>query len=92
MYLVYSPPEMLPTTTLNPTSTTSGAARSTSTSSSKLKRSLGLDRDLNSMVEMTAKTTGVNPMNPDHVWWMGLTLTGVGGLLYFGPRRMGMQI
>jgi len=90
MYLAMSPPQMLPTTTIHSASTSSGAAAATS-GASKLKRSLGLDREL-PIAMQTSKTMVINPMNPDHVWWMGLTLTGIGGLLYFGPRRMGMQI
>ncbi|KAG9557936.1 ROT1-like protein, partial [Aureobasidium melanogenum] len=78
LYLVYSPPQMLPTVTLNPTL---GAATATSTSKAK--------RDIPREVPTNFKT-GVQSqvMNPDRWWWMGLTFTGIGGLLYFGPRRM----
>lgn len=88
MYLVYSPPEMLPTSTLNPT--TSATAGATSTSSSK-KRNMKRDgREVPLNFKMQKK--GMDTMNPDRWWWIGLTLTGVGGLLYFGPRRMGLSI
>ncbi|KEQ81806.1 ROT1-like protein [Aureobasidium pullulans] len=81
MYLVYSPPTMLPTQTLNPTL----AAGATSTS--KAKRDV--PREVPSNFKMGVQS---QVMNPDRWWWMGLTFTGIGGLLYFGPRRMGMQL
>ncbi|THW85934.1 ROT1-like protein [Aureobasidium pullulans] len=81
MYLVYSPPTMLPTQTLNPTL----AAGATSTS--KAKRDI--PREVPSNFKMGVQS---QVMNPDRWWWMGLTFTGIGGLLYFGPRRMGMQL
>lgn len=83
MYLVYSPPMMLPTSTLNPTS----AAGVSATAKAKAKR--GLDREVPTNFKMKAQS---QVMNPDRWWWMGLTFTGLGGLLYFGPRRMGIQL
>jgi hypothetical protein len=85
MYLVYSPPSMLPTTTLNPTPTASSGAKSSSTS--KVKRGLGGDVPN----WKGTRKSGMDVTNPDHWWWVGLTMTGVGGLLYFGPRRMGLN-
>ncbi|GAB7355914.1 hypothetical protein MBLNU459_g6558t1 [Dothideomycetes sp. NU459] len=79
MYLVYSPPQMLPTSTLNPTAT--------ATATGKSKR--GLEVPLN--YKMTQRK-GVDAMNPDRWWWIGLCMTGVGGIMYFGPRRMGVQL
>jgi hypothetical protein len=58
MYLAYRPPQMLPTTTLNPMPTASATGKS----------------------------------NSDKLWWFGLGLTGLGGLLYMGPRRMGIHL
>ncbi|KAK5127795.1 hypothetical protein LTR85_004911 [Meristemomyces frigidus] len=92
MYLVYSPPQMLPTTTLNPTSATA-----TSTSASKAKRGLG---ELDNEVPLNWKPQFfggenkdvVHHINADRLWWIGLAMTGVGGLLYLGPRRMGIQL
>jgi len=81
--LAFSPPQMLPTTTLNPTAT----AKATS----KAKR--GLNQGVPINFKMSGKGSYAHEaMNPDRWWWIGLTLTGVGGLLYFGPRRMGIQI
>ena len=90
MYLAYSPPMMLPTTTLNPTT---GAATATATSTSKGKRGLDQGVPINwKMGKMEQGSYAHEALNPDRWWWIGLTFTGVGGLLYFGPRRMGIQI
>ena len=89
MYLVYSPPQMLPTSTLNPTPTGSGPA--SSTAHSKVKRGLSQGVPVNWKAQHKGSYAH-EAMNPDRWWWIGLTLTGVGGMLYFGPRRMGIQI
>lgn len=91
MYLVYSPPQMLPTTTLNPTTT---GAHATSTGSSKAKRALDAEVPLNWKLKLDGKQEGdvVHHINADRLWWIGLGMTGVGGLLYLGPRRMGLQL
>ena len=93
MYLVYSPPQMLPTTTLNPMTSTTGGAAATN----KAKRGLGLDHEV--PVNWKAKLEShqqagqvVQHINADRLWWIGLGMTGVGGLLYLGPRRMGIQL
>lgn len=91
MYLAYSPPQMLPTTTLNPTVTATSGASSTSTSS-KMKRGLGGETMEVPVNWKMSKKVGMDAMNPDHWWWTGLTLTGIGGLMYFGPRRMGVRV
>ncbi|KAK3678284.1 Reversal of tor2 lethality [Recurvomyces mirabilis] len=95
MYLVFSPPQMLPTTTLNPTtaSATAGAK-----STSKAKRSLDSEIPLSWKLKLDGKDAGVEEagvvhhINADRLWWLGLGLTGVGGLLYLGPRRMGVSL
>lgn len=93
MYLVYSPPQMLPTITLNPTATVAGATTTSNAKSKKVRRALGLDREVplnfkgaDTVLRQSQK------INPDRWWWVGLSMTGVGGLLYFGPRRMGIQL
>lgn len=90
MYLVYSPPKMLPTSTLNPTTTSTKAAAATG----KAKRSLEREVPLNWKLKFDDKQTTeiVQRINADRLWWFGLTLTGVGGLLYFGPRRLGVRL
>lgn len=83
MYLVYSPPVMLPTSTLNPTT----GATASATSKAKVRR--GLEVPIN---YKQGASKGIDAMNPDRWWWVGLGMTGLGGLLYFGPRRMGVQL
>ncbi|KAI9706962.1 MAG: Reversal of tor2 lethality [Bogoriella megaspora] len=85
LYLAYSPPKMLPTTTLNPTTnaTSSGAAATgTSTSSSKLKRWLGEDYEVDGMQSVIAqKQSGL--VDANRWWWFGVGMTGLGSVLYF---------
>ncbi len=81
MYLAYNPPQMLPTSTLNPTTTATGAS---STSTSKVKRALGL-------TDMTQPPLDYNKLKkkygawvePDRWWWIGIGITGIGSFLYF---------
>ena len=80
MYLAYKPPEMLPTQTLNPTTTASGNG---ATSTGKTKRSL---EDLNGFVEPLNKNVlrkRREPVNVDNWWWLGLGMTALGGLGYY---------
>ena len=89
MYLAFSPPQMLPTTTLNQPSATA-----TTTSSSKLKRALDYGMPSMAKTSLEGKRTAeiIHRIDADRLWWVGLTLTGVGGLLYLGPRRLGIQL
>ncbi len=80
MYLAYKPPQMLPTQTLNPTSSaTNGAAKS----SGKGKRSVegleGFAESLNNNVLSKRK----EPINADKWWWIGVGMTGLGGVAYY---------
>ncbi|KAL1976739.1 hypothetical protein VTN31DRAFT_3021 [Thermomyces dupontii] len=67
LYIVYRPPEMLPTTTLNPT-------HGATPMSDKSKRSA---------IEYIPgrTTTGSGPSYVDIWWWFGLVMTCVGGIL-----------
>ena len=89
MYLAYQPPMMLPTQTLNPTtSATGGSSKATSTGSSKQKRSAPqeplliqqLDSDFVKKIQKTAEKAGIDA---DFVWWLGLGMTALGSLVYF---------
>lgn len=84
MYLAYSPPEMLPTTTLTQPKTSNTAAAK---SSNKLRK-----RSTSQTSPTLSRALQSHAMDPDLWWWAGLTMTGIGGLLYFGPRRMGISI
>ncbi|ORX98126.1 chaperone for protein-folding within the ER, fungal-domain-containing protein [Clohesyomyces aquaticus] len=74
LYLAFSPPQMLPTTTLNPlTTSTPGGAKATG----KIKRS-----------ELPMNHNVINKRTPqelrqNQVWWFGVFLTASGGVLYF---------
>ncbi|KAF2722481.1 ROT1-like protein [Polychaeton citri CBS 116435] len=90
LYLAFSPPQMLPTTTLNPTNTAGSTA--SSTSSSKKKRGLDAEVPINWKMNMgEGSNEVVTHINADRLWWIGLSMTGLGGLLYLGPRRMGIH-
>ncbi|MCJ1232280.1 Reversal of tor2 lethality [Varicellaria rhodocarpa] len=84
MYLAYHPPQMLPTSTLNPTSSPATATASSSTKSSKSKRSLGglkFTQPVHHEELMTMKRQGA--FNADRWWWVGVGLTAVGSVGYF---------
>ena len=84
MYLSFKPPQMLPTSTLNPTATATGAKSTASTkSSSKVKRALGLEIDVKTPLDYAILQEKYGAWaNADRWWWIGLTATGVGSLLY----------
>lgn len=90
MYQVYKPPEMLPTTTLNPTNTATATAGATGKAKRGLDREVPLDWKLKFDNRETREM--VHRINADRLWWIGLGFTGIGGLLYFGPRRLGLRI
>lgn len=80
LYLVYKPPQMLPTETLNPTKS---AAAAGATSTSKAKRSLddleGFDEPMNKNVLIKRR----EPINADRWWWIGVGMTALGGVGYY---------
>ncbi|KAI9800823.1 MAG: hypothetical protein M1825_003606 [Sarcosagium campestre] len=93
MWLIYKPPQMLPTKTLNPTATATAGAKSTSKSKSKVKRDATAyhtqDEDEDDDVEplnknaLRKRQTPVEPaVDPDHVWWLGVAFTALGGVGY----------
>ncbi|KAF2684595.1 hypothetical protein K458DRAFT_451502 [Lentithecium fluviatile CBS 122367] len=74
LYLAMSPPEMLPTSTLNPlTTSTPGGAKATG----KVKRS---ELPLNHNV-LSKRTP--QQKQADRWWWVGVILTASGGALYY---------
>ncbi|WPG99549.1 Hypothetical protein R9X50_00236600 [Acrodontium crateriforme] len=84
MYLAYKPPQMLPTTTLH--------SSATATSGGKQKRGLDAEVPVNWKFHLDGQEDVVHHINAERLWWVGIALTGVGGLLYLGPRRMGIQL
>ena len=92
MFLVYNPPEMLPTEVLNPTPTSTGAA---ATGKSRVMK-----RDEPDVQERTTGMKHNNKqqrlhqpviqkpsqlLNADRWWWVGVGLTGVGTVMYLWP-------
>ncbi|KAK7539715.1 chaperone for protein-folding within the ER, fungal-domain-containing protein [Phyllosticta citribraziliensis] len=75
LYLAYTPPQMLPTTTLNPT-----GATASSTSSSKVKRA---DEAYGPIVRRMLGQPAVEHVDADRFWWLGLGATAIGSVLYF---------
>jgi len=81
MYLVYSPPKMLPTSTIHPVNTATATAHS--------KRGL---KEETLVLNFNGQKDMVYRINPERLWWVGLAFMGVGGIMYFGPRRLGIKI
>lgn len=77
MYLAYSPPQMLPTQTLNPTSTAGPS------STSKAKRDLESDHFADEPLNKNVLIKRKEPINADKWWWIGVGMTGIGGVAYF---------
>ena len=74
LYLAFSPPDMLPTTTLNPLVTsTAGGAKATG----KVKR-FELPLNHNAILKRTPEM-----QRADRWWWFGVMLTASGGVLYY---------
>ncbi len=85
MFLAYNPPQMLPTSTLNPTATSTAPA-GRPTSQSRVKRTT--DDEAGETIEPLNKKailTPTEPFNADRWWWVGVGLTAVGTMLYMYP-------
>ncbi len=82
MFLAYMPPQMLPTETLNPTS--SSAAGAKKTGAARMKRNLEgneeiqMPLNINKLPRWNGLTT-----NADRLWWLGAGMTALGGVGYF---------
>lgn len=80
MFLAYSPPQMLPTVTMNPTATSTA---------SKAKRTVGLGEELEEPLNKHAlhiKRSFEQPLlhriDLNMLWWAGLGMTLFGGAAY----------
>ena len=78
LYLVYNPPQMLPTQTLNPTRAP--------TATGKVKRE---QVALNGREERVGKGMRrvEKEIEPDHVWWVGIVMVMAGSAMYMMPER-----
>lgn len=78
LYLAYSPPQMLPTQTLNPTAAPSATG--------KVKRGESqIFLENNEPLNKGAIIRPKEPVNPDQVWWVGVGLIAIGSALYMLP-------
>lgn len=78
MYLAYRPPQMLPTQTMNPTTTATGAPQATQTGK-KAKRGLeAMSLPLNKHALRKRK----EPIDLDRWWWIGAAMTALGAVGY----------
>ena len=84
MYLAYNPPQMLPTQTLNPTSSPTGAGGAKSTGSSHQKRSTeGLYTvPLNARALERARQE-MTTFDSERWWWVGAGMIGLGSFAYY---------
>ncbi|KIW13687.1 hypothetical protein PV08_08878 [Exophiala spinifera] len=89
MYLVATPPQMLPTQTLNPTSAASPTGKR------RVKRTDGGDGDheqepLQPLKQnaFTTRLANKDSFNPDHWWWAGVGLTALGTVMYMMPTSV----
>lgn len=82
MYLAYSPPQMLPTVTMNPTTTPTSAAAATSKASKRSVDTDGLVLPLNKDAKHIKRDTDRKPLDASFVWWVGLGMTVFGGAAY----------
>ncbi|KAL8812778.1 MAG: hypothetical protein Q9200_000787 [Gallowayella weberi] len=83
MYLAYKPPQMLPTQTLNPTSAAATGTQPSGTSQSK--RDLPGDEDglVQEALNRKALLKQRHSTNADRLWWLGVSMTALGGVGYF---------
>ncbi|KAL8952275.1 MAG: hypothetical protein Q9222_001806 [Ikaeria aurantiellina] len=84
MYLVYKPPQMLPTQTLNPTSAPAATGTQPSGTSNS-KRDLAGDEDglVQEALNRKALLKQKDSTYADRLWWLGVSITALGGVGYF---------
>jgi hypothetical protein len=85
MFLAYSPPQMLPTITMNPTTATAAAS---ATAKSKSKRSLEdfltlpLNKDAKHIKRDGVPESLLHRIDLNVLWWTGIGMTIFGGAAY----------
>ncbi|KAK5939341.1 Reversal of tor2 lethality [Knufia obscura] len=77
LYLVYNPPQMLPTQTLNPTAAPSATG--------KAKRDAQVLLQSNEPLNKNAIIHRSEPFDVDKIWWAGIGLVAVGSAMYMYP-------
>lgn len=81
MFLAYSPPQMLPTITLNPTTSATASA------TAKVKRSTGEEEEyysipMNANAQHIKRTNPSKPIDLSMVWWTGAGMIVFGTIAY----------
>lgn len=82
LYLAYSPPEMLPTQTLNPTSVPSATGKAQAKRDEEPQVVLPMEGAMNS--NAIVREQGER-FHPDQLWWAGVGMVMVGGAMYMYP-------
>lgn len=84
MYLAYRPPLMLPTVTMNPTSTAAAATAAATTKAAKRSFIDGMELPLNKHAKHIKRTTDTSSskLDADLIWWAGVGITILGGAAY----------
>jgi hypothetical protein len=88
MYLVYSPPMMLPTQTLNPTAST---ARATAKAKRGLEDQVVMDDGEKGRVGVGSgllERLHGEVWDADRWWWAGVGLTALGTVMYLMPTSL----
>lgn len=80
LYQAYTPPQMLPTQTLNPTSVPSATGKVKRDQSQILMHN---DAPLNKNAIIPVK----EPFDADKIWWAGVGLVAVGSALFMYPSK-----
>jgi hypothetical protein len=82
MFLAFSPPQMLPTVTMNPTPTTTSSGK-------KSKRTAGAGEEMNLPLNANAphikrdfERSLVHRIDLNMLWWAGVGMTIFGGAAY----------
>ena len=85
MYLVYKPPQMLPTQTLNPTTAAKTEAAQATNTASKARRSLNNEHTEEIFLPLNKKPLLQRKQwtAADQFWWLGAGMTALGSVGYF---------
>jgi hypothetical protein len=84
MFLAYSPPQMLPTITMNPTAAATAAASATGNAKRGLSEEMvvPLNKDAAHIKRGIEQPSLIHRIDLDMVWWGGVGLTIFGGTAY----------
>lgn len=81
MFLAYSPPQMLPTITMNPTAAGPSATGNAKRSEAE-EFSLPLNKDAAHIKRSIEQPSLIHRLDPNIIWWAGIGMTIFGGAAY----------